>query len=799
LGLFNLSIPRRRQITVSFPNPVYLSAIALTMMLFACTVPRKYPLRQSFVFATRIKVEGNMLPAEKQDLSARLANQLDDSLRIQEISIAGVYRRIVSPPVFDTANVRRSIGFMVALLNSSGYFTPVIKDTIRRDTIRFHRHPEKDEYRVLIDFRVLPGKQLKLDSVGWALTTPALQALAIGSQNQSLLKKGAPYSKQLLSDELDRLVTLFSNHGYYKFSKEDLYIERDTVLAALLDPGLDPFQQAELMEKLAQKREHPTINAVVLQRPVIDSSRIIQYSIGHMTVYPDLPFVLEDSVTVSTIDTSSARGFTIITRTDKFKPSVITDNVYLRPGQQYQLQNYVHTVNRFSQIGAWQQASLNLEPSDSADSILDATLRLYPSKKYDLSRSLEASRNTNDILATGTLFGVAVNAGLNNRDAFREAVQTSTNARAGVELGGDFIQTADLSLSHSIAFPKYIGPQFIPRLTTRLFKKSFPTDSLRSVINGNASYTDRRLSNEQEFFNVRSINGSFGWEWTRGNKSYLFRPFNVEYTQLIKSDSFSRYLDSIPSLNLAFKTGLVMSSQFVYTSVKKHGIGTDFFSFSAETSGALLGLIKSLNNGALWRFIRGSVEYRHHIDWRTTQLAFRAVAGAGLAYGKPGEETLPFYKAFFAGGPNSMRGWDIRRLGLGNSKFYDTADGGILDRFGDIQLESNIEYRFPLGTVMGIKLQSAVYVDAGNIWDRHPIDTTTAEKGSDFQLTSFYKAIAVDAGTGLRLVFPYFIIRLDYAYKLKDPERLSYQNPDRWFYNLNLFQGQFQLGIGYPF
>jgi len=771
------------------------------MLLFACTVPRKYPIHTPFVFAVRIKVEGNLLPAEKQDLSARLANQLDDSLRIQEVSIAGVYRRVVNPPAFDSANLRRSIGFMVALLNSSGYFTPVIKDTIRRDTVRFSRHPEKDEYRVLIDFRVLPGKQLKLDSVGWALTTPALQTLAVGSQSQSLLKKGAPYSKQLLSDELDRLVTLFRNHGYYKLSKGDLYIERDTVLAALLDPGLDPFQQAALMERLLQKREHPTINAIVLQRPVIDSSRITQYSIGHVTVYPDLPFVLEDSITVSTIDTSSAKGFTLIMQTNKFKPKVITDNIYLRPGQQYQLQNYVHTINRFSQIGAWQQATLNLEPSESADSILDATLRLYPSKKYQTSRSLEASRNTNDILASGTLFGVAVNAGINNRDAFREAVQTSTNARAGVELGGDFIQTTDLSLSHSIGFPKYIGPKFIPRLTTRLFKKSFPTDSLRSVINGNASYTDRRLSNEQEFFNVKSINGSFGWEWTRGNKSWLFRPFNIEYTQLTKSDSFQRYLDSIPSLNLAFKTGLVMSTQVVYTSVKTHGIGTDFFTFSGETSGALLGFIKSLNEGDLWRFVRGSVEYRHHIDWRSngTQLAIRAVAGGGLAYGKPGEETLPFYKAFFAGGPNSMRGWEIRRLGLGNSTFYDTAAKGILDRFGDIQLEGNIEYRFPLGTVLDVKLQSAIYIDAGNIWDRHPIDTTPGQKGSDFQLESFYKAIAVDAGTGLRLVFPYFIIRLDYAYKLKDPERLSTQDPDRWFYNLNIFKGQFQLGIGYPF
>lgn len=784
-------ISLRRQNTVSFFTPAHLLALAISVSLFACTVPRKYPLRRPFVFATNIKVEGNLKPAEKQDLAARLANQVDDSLRVQEVSIAGIYRRVIAPPVFDSANLRRSIGFMVALLNASGYFSPIIKDTIRRDTIRFSRHPERDEYRVRIDFRIWPGKQLRLDSIAWSLSTPDLQALALGSRNQSLLKKGIPYSKQVLSDELDRIVTLFQNHGYYKFSKQDLYIERDTVLAGLLDPTLDPFQQAALMEKLQIKRDQPTVNVTVFQRPGIDSSHIMRYSIGHITVYPDLPLLQEDTVTVSSIDTSSAKGFTFITRSNKFKKKTLLENIYTRPGEPYEWRKYVYTLNRFNQLGAWQQAAMTLDPSENYDSVLDATLKLYPNKKYDIAPSLEASRNTNDILASGTLFGTAANLTFHNRNAFREAAQTTTNLRAGVEFGGSFIQTTDLSLSHSIAFPKKIGPG--------LLKGWFPKDSTRTIVSANTSYTDRRLSDASDFFTVKSINGSFGWESRMGNKTFVLNLFNIEYTDLIKSDSFSHYLDSFPSLKLAFKTGLVMSTQFAYSSIKTHGIATDLFSGSIETSGALLGFIKPLNDGALWRFVRANVDYRRHWDWRTTELAIRLFAGGGIAYGKPGpeQETLPFYKAFFAGGPNTMRGWPIRQLGLGSAYFYDTGRNTILDRFGDIQLEGNIEYRFPLGTVFGVKLQSALYIDAGNIWDRHPVDTSAAQKGSDFQLNSFYKAIAVDAGSGLRLIFPLFIIRLDYAYKAKDPESMDFA--DNWFHNFNLFKGQFQLGIGYPF
>lgn len=792
---------RRRQVTVSLSNPVLLLLALVFTGLFSCTVPRKYQYRRPFVFAVNVKVEGNLSPDDKKDLAQKLSNQLDDSLRPQVISIAGVYRRVMYPPVFDTANVRRSIGFMVALLNATGYFNPAIKDTIRRDTVRFKRHPERSEYRVTVDFTVNPGKQLRLDSFAYALSTPPLQALAMQSINQSLLKKGKPYSKQLMSDELDRLVTLFHNSGYYKFSKEDMVIELDTVVSALIDPNLDPFQQEALMLELKQKREHPTINVVVEQRPVRDSTHIIQYHIGHVTVYPDLPVVLEDTVTVSNIDTSAAKGFTLVTRSNKFKRRTIVTNIYVRPDSLYRLQNSFRTVNRFNQMGAWQQETMSFTPRENGDSVLDATLRLYPAKKLYLNADYEVARNTNDIVTATNLFGINLNFGLRNRNTFRESVLSSSSLGGGVELGSDFIQTTQISASHTISFPEVLPrhlPQYLPKFVRP--KRKSVLDSVRSVLNVNASYIDRR-----QFFTMRSINGSFGYEWTRGNKSFLIRPINIEYTQLIKTDSFNRYLDSIPSLNLAFRSGLVLSAQAVYKSIRKVDRRTDFLTVSAESSGALFGLIKSLDEGPLWRFIKGEVDYRRHIDYRRTQLAFHAYAGAGWAYGREGsgwEQTLPFYKAFFAGGPNSMRGWQVRQLGLGSSKFYDTAgrsEGTFpLDRFGDIQLEGNVEYRFLIGNIPGGKLLSAVYVDAGNIWDRHvlidyPTITADADKGSDFKFHRFYKELAVDAGTGLRFDFDLFLIRFDYAYKLKNP------TDSEWFDGLRLFHGQFQLGIGYPF
>ena len=56
-----------------------------------------------------------------------------------------------------------------------------------------------------------------------------------------------------------------------------------------------------------------------------------------------------------------------------------------------------------------------------------------------------------------------------------------------------------------------------------------------------------------------------------------------------------------------------------------------------------------------------------------------------------------------------MRAWQVRQLGWGSNIPKD--DTSFRDRFGDIQLEANIEYRFQLGTLPGgIKKRDATSV-----------------------------------------------------------------------------------------
>ena len=228
----------------------------------------------------------------------------------------------------------------------------------------------------------------------------------------------------------------------------------------------------------------------------------------------------------------------------------------------------------------------------------------------------------------------------------------------------------------------------------------------------------------------------------------------------------------------------------------------NFFRARLEESGALTGLIQKLERGELRRFLKLDLEYKYFIDNPKSAWAFRAFAGYGYVYGKTGnklENNLPFFKAYFGGGPYSMRAWPIRRLGLGSSNYYDTINkASALDRWGDFKLEGNVEYRFDVGTLFGVKLESALFTDMGNIWAKTVDGNDTKIDATEFKLNRLLKDLAIGAGTSLRFDFDFFLIRLDWAYRVKDP---IYTNEPGggWFHKLQVDSGQFQLGIGYPF
>jgi len=109
---------------------------------------------------------------------------------------------------------------------------------------------------------------------------------------------------------------------------------------------------------------------------------------------------------------------------------------------------------------------------------------------------------------------------------------------------------------------------------------------------------------------------------------------------------------------------------------------------------------------------------------------------------------------------------------------------------GDIILEANLEYRFPVYSF----LKGALFADFGNIW---LLNNSENYPGGKLQASEILSEIAIDAGIGVRFDFSFFIFRIDGAAPIRDP---ALDKGNRWQMNsLQMKDVTWNFGIGYPF
>jgi hypothetical protein len=183
------------------------------------------------------------------------------------------------------------------------------------------------------------------------------------------------------------------------------------------------------------------------------------------------------------------------------------------------------------------------------------------------------------------------------------------------------------------------------------------------------------------------------------------------------------------------------------------------------------------------QYFKTEIEFKRY--WNTfgsNVFVARAFAGIAIPYGN--STAIPFSRSYTAGGSNDNRAW----------RTYDLGPGGELNlleyNVGTFKIATNFEYRFQLID----KIYSAIFVDAGNIWDITN-SNLVGEKGK-FTGFSSIENIAIGSGVGLRYDFGFLIFRFDVGFKTYEP----YLADDRrWFTNFNFGNAVYNIGINYPF
>lgn len=492
-------------------------------------------------------------------------------------------------------------------------------------------------------------------------------------------------------------------------------------------------------------------------------------------------------------------------------PNTLAKLVYIDSGKIYTQQSIERSYQALVQMGLFSLVDIRLTVDTATHTIatlidLKTTPRMAISVEPQGLYSPQGTSGTNFQTSNQRSFGVAGIVSFTDKNLSRngenlrissitsyEAIirkDNKNNLLFGLQQGFN----ASLSLPHfKILSSLRPGNQTSQRNTVISLSYQFENNQyfLRSAIPASLTF--------------QYVKPRFSWYYTPTELSFNRNEMSTEYAaSLPKADSFFISRVFTNQFLTAAKIGFVYSNR-----ANKPGETYLFTRAGFETSGnvhhAIRRLEKSFSSDSVYSLfglqyfqyakIDAEVRLRQNLD-ELNSIAFRINSGIAIPYGN--SDYIPYDKRYFIGGSNSLRAWRPRRLGPGSTP--DTSNF-IIDRSGEFLIETNLEYRF---TLIKQLLESALFMDMGNIWNLNRQDQTIPP-ASILKGSKFFDDLALNTGIGFRFDFTFFLFRVDWGIPLRDPSK-SLGN--RWLITQKNLEDPFgfikketalAFGIGYPF
>ncbi len=636
-----------------------------------------------------------------------------------------------APVVYDAGQVDNSIANIEDHLEYLGYYGSHVSSEIK---VR--------KKKVTVDYNVTLGKRYPIKEISLVLPQHGefREAFLADTAGMSL-KDGDYLAEQSLESVSEELATSMRNKGFYDFSKNHFFFEADTF--SFPDKALLEMKVNEYTRNESPRDAHP------IRRFYIDE---VTFS------YPEALNIKEK--TLRALNT-------------------------IKPGAVYSEDMINSTYSRLSALRVFSSVNISMTPKDT--NLVDCSIALTQSKLQGFKVNLESSTNSSG------LFGISPQVSYYHKNIFGGGEWLNLSFMGNFQFKfRDDVRSNEFGMSAGLSLPR-----FFP-LPYRYFKGAIP----RTDINLSYNYQNRPE------YTRNILSTSYGYTGDVRNRFfYQVYPIQLNVVKLFDLDEeFYENLAADPFLRNAYQNHFDLGSGgTLYYTTDAATIPTQTYFYSRlqlDVAGNLLRAFNPLmkkdanGSGMIWntpysQYVRAEVTLGRTWVWGKNNgqsIATRLLAGAGYAYGN--SSALPFEKHFYAGGANSLRGWQARTVGPGTSQMDKSFI--IPNQTGDMKLEANIEYRFNIFW----KVAGAVFLDAGNIWtirDKY----TPADDPAVFSWNSFGESIAANWGTGLRLDFGFLLLRIDLGMKIHDPARENkWVNPGKW---LNRDNFAVHFGVGYPF
>ena len=658
------------------------------------------------------------------------------------------------PPVlFDSTTMATSIKRMRNYLFYHGYFYSDVSATYKTK-----------KKKTNVTYHVSTGPQFTYREVNLIVEDSSLYSIVTQGPKNMLLKKGDPFDIDVVKKERQRLADLVQNEGYFTFSPDFIYLNIDsTVGNQQIDVNLIVKNEEDAL--LHKKYSYVEINYEILN---FDNKK------------QNLLLKREDFI----YDTICDVNYRVLKTS--VLPRALTKSTYIKPGDYYNKDQLQKTRNALNGLGVFrfvniEHVPISLSPDESG---LYTSIKCAPSKRHAFSTDVELNTNAQSTL------GFNVVGAYRNNNLFRTAAKFQFNISTGLDFQllkekrfeNSAINAININLEAKINLAR-LFPTF-KKNKCITYQKYKP----RTFVSVNYNF-QKRIN----LYNLQTIGASYGYEWYNDKFRHIFTPLSFTYVLPSNlSDSFNTILQQSPRFRQSFSNQFIMGQEYTFSYTNQNlnvGKYKNFFYFRGNVflSGNLLYAFTSIKQKGnelpyklgginFSQFARFEVEPRYFFNFRRGQaFSLRMFAGIGIPYGNStyrDTAVMPYFKQFFVGGPNSLRGWGFRRLGPGGFDTY-SENRNNLDQTADMKFEFNAEYRFNIYKTF----KGALFTDIGNIW---LIKEDPSRKLGHFDAKRFMKELAWDVGFGLRMDLNFFVVRFDVGIALYDP---AFEEGNRWTFN----------------
>ena len=635
--------------------------------------------------------------------------------------------------------------------------------------------------KIKVYYQIHSGEPYLISHIAYDIADYQIHDYLMTDSARSFLKVGVRFDINMLDQERDRITQYLQNRGYYRFNKDFITFQADTMLNTRkvdLIMQLHPYRR--------KKEDAPSPHR--------------QYYIRNVDFVFDADFADLSADALRGLDSLQAGGVNFYFVDKMFlRPQVISDYNYLKKGRLYRVRDVQNTYSALGRLNILKYSNIRFQEELKADSAyLDAYVMLTRNKNKSLSFEIEGTNSAGDL-------GAAASVAYTHRNLFKGSETFTIKLRGAYEAvtgleGYANSNYMEYGVETSLNFPEFM----FPFLSADFRRRSRATSEVTMKYNW-------QIRPEFE----RTV-ASAGWSyrWSKHRATHRVDVLDLNYIYMpYRSETFRQYLDLMdeknPLLRYSYEDLFIVRMGYTYTynssgaaSLKTSQRNSYSIRFNIEESGNLLYLFSKVINGRpkngeayqmanidFAQYVKADFDFAKNfmIDDRNA-LVFHVGLGVAVPYGN--SKSLPFEKLYFSGGANSVRGWSVRSLGPGGYR----GDGNSLDyvnHTGDIKLDLNVEYR----THLFWKLNGAAFIDAGNVWS---IRNRELQPEGLFKFNRFYKQLAVAYGLGLRFDLDFLIIRFDGGMKAINP---MYTGRDRYPIISPDFKRDFafHFAVGYPF